>query len=251
MTAQGLYLLGLRLLVWFGLAIGLLECVRGGAAVGTALIVSAILAYAALPRPTAPVGAMRRDRASAVVIPDWLGLIFGSLLLVLPVWAADSLPGDAMLHPMAWLVWPMAALFLSLPAIGWWSETFFVVIDADRMVVGTGFGRQEIAWPQIKEVHVWRRDLLRWARGLVPLLAVTGHFAQAGSILLARESKGLLLVLRDGTRVTIPRDGFEVGVKTLIKELAVRGLPVDGASRRRRTTLRRKGDAKDETLAKR
>lgn len=250
MTTQGLYLIGLRLLVLTGLVSGLLVSARIGTAEGAALVVAAILAYAVLPRPSVPVGALRRARASSVVIPDWLGLTLGSLLLVLPVWAADSLPGDGLLHPMAWLVWPMAVLFLSLPLIGWWSETFFVVIDADRLVVGTGFRRRDIAWTQIEEVHAWRRDLLRWVRGLVPLLAATGHFAQAGSILLARESRGLLLVLRDGTRVTIPCDGFEVGVRTLIKALAVRGLPIGHAARRRGSNLRRKGGAKDDTLAK-
>lgn len=208
------------------LIIGLVAFGKGAWVFGSCAMAVSVLAYAVWPRPAMPEGALRYGRIRAVVLPDWLGILLGSLMLVLPVWATSSLPVPAWVHPMAWLVWPMALVFFSFTVIGWQHDVFFLVIERDGLRIGTALRQRVIQWSEIEAVHPWRRDLPRWMRRLVPLLAATGHPLQAGSIMIARESRGLSLRVRGAAPVTISSDGFEQGARRLLAALSAQNITI-------------------------
>lgn len=161
----------------------------------------------------------RYDRISAVILPDALGIGLAALFAVIPFWVARD-----GLHPSAYLLWPMAALALSLPIIGARRDGFTMRITADTVELHRIGGFQRIPFGQIAAITPVRRDLPGWMRALVPVLVALGRPGPAGTILLARPSRGLSMHLRDGRRVTIPCDGLEAGCRGLLEAALAHGI---------------------------
>jgi hypothetical protein len=226
MTGRGASLALLRVLVLALWLAGLLVLGRGGWVIAVTFCVAAVLSYTFLPRPEPAEGALTYDRAGAVVIPDWLGILLGSVLFALPVWAAPEHAADGWLHPMAWLVWPIGLLFLSFTVIGWRHEAFMLTIGPDGLAIDTGRKEHDIRWDEIAQVSPWSRDLPKWMRRLAPLLAATGNPGQAGAIMIARESRGLALHLESGRRFVISSEAFERNARRLMEEFQRREVEI-------------------------
>lgn len=224
MTRNGLYLALLRLCVFALVMAGLLALPEW--MWGLAFFGAAILVYALVPRPRRPEGALTYERAPAIVVPDWLGLIAGGVLTVLPFWAARGSGWDGPLHPMAWLVWPVAAPFVGLMAIAWRNEAYSLVIGSSEVTAHTGLGARVIAFDQITGVAPWRRGIPRVLRFLTPVLIATGHYTQAGALILARDSVGVLLECKGVRPLLVKADGFEKPTRTLVRTLHAQGIPL-------------------------
>ncbi len=226
MTARGMILICLRLFVFVIWMSGLLLWPEEGPVVGGAACVLAVVAYTFLPRPRRPEGAMIYNRASAVVIADWMGIVLGSLMLALPVWAAPEMSDSAGVHPMAWLVWPMGLGFLSFSVIAWYYDCFTLEITAQGLRIETAWRHDSIAWADIERVGPWRRDVPRWMRRLVPMLVMTGNPTQAGAILMARDSKGMSIERKGAAPFVISVGGFEENAKRLLAEFMRRDVEI-------------------------
>lgn len=226
MTRRGLYFAVLRVSVIVLWCAGLLALGRGFWLLAGIAAASAVAVYTFWPRQIVPQETMTYNRFSAIIGPDWLGILFGGVMIVLPFWAASDLTGDGWVHPMAWGLWPMAALCLSFTAIGWRHEAFILTIGEDGLSIDTGTQHLAIAWDSIDDVRPWRRDLPAWMRSLAPLLATSGHFLQAGAIMVARESRGMVIRQAGRKPVVIGIDAFEANAKRLMSEFLKRGIKI-------------------------
>ncbi len=194
---------------------------------GLALLAAAAVVYgtggwlrARLDRARGWGAALRYDAVSAVVLPDALGLVMAAGLAVFPIWAGAPVP-----HPSAWLLWPMAALFLTLPAIAAQRAEFALRVEPAALVLRGLSGTRRVALADIARIAPWRRDLPGWLRGLAPLALAAGQPTAAGSVMLARPSTGLALHLRDGGRVVIPCDGFQAGRHAILTAARAHAIP--------------------------
>ena len=226
MTGRGICLALIRLIVLFVLVFSLLTLEAGRLGPAVVLAAAAVLIYAFAPRPALPNGAMTYHRLSAVILPDWMGLILTSLMLVLPVWAGPSQGVPTLLHPMAWLLWPMAAVFASFSVIAWRRDCVFLCLDDAGLTLDTGWRHLSIPWSQITRVSLWRRGLPRWMRRLVPLLVASGNPGPAGAILLARDSHGMVIERATAPGVILPLGGFEAHLRALASAFQARAIPV-------------------------
>ncbi|TKZ20600.1 hypothetical protein FAP39_09925 [Shimia litoralis] len=226
MTSRGKYLFLIRALTFAILLLALLAIPRFGWWSASALIVGSVVVYFWAPRPARPAGSLSYDRVSAVVLPDWLGLIFGSIMCALPVWAAPSMGTSDWVHPMAWLVWPMGLCMASFTVIGWRYECLNFVVTPAHLSIDTGVAKYDIIWDDILGVSPWKRDLPRWMRRLTPILISMGHYTQAGAIVLARESSGISLERKGQKPFVISTDGFETNTQTLMAHMIARDIKI-------------------------
>lgn len=225
MTGRGVDLLWQRV-VALGLAIGCVASFGGMPWWGSALIGGlAVLAYAYWPVAGLRQGALRYARGPAVIGPDWIGIVIVALFAGMPFVAGRS--EGTLLHPSLVLTWPMAALFLALPVIGWRRGAFALWITDQGLEAETGLARQSIRFEQITEVRPWRRDLVKYLRLLARPLVAIGQPGAAGALLISRESTGISLALTDGAVFTIPGDGFEPGLKQVLAACAAAGVRID------------------------
>jgi len=216
-TRRGVHLAALRLVTFALVLAGLITLPNWP--VAGAILLLAVLFYAFAPRPPRPDGALVYDRGSAVIGPDWMGLIFGAGLAAMPIWARTDMTGITLVHPMAWLVWPMALVVLSFTVIGWRHDSFIVVLTPDHMFVDTGLRQHRLRYDDITAVGPWKRQLPTWVRRLVPFLIATGNPTQAGAILLARGSNGIALERQGARSFVISADGFDRQAKEIMTVL--------------------------------
>ncbi len=224
MSRRGTLLALLRVVVLMLLLIGLAALPNWIWA--SPFLIAAIAIYWRAPRPALPDRALSYNWVTAIAGPDWIGFLFGGLLCVLPIWAARADGGAELLHPVAFLVWPIAAILLSLPVIGWRNEAYALVLDAHSFTIHTGFKPRSIQFDAVTQAKPWRRGLPRWMRYLTPFLIAKGYYGQAGGILLARDSTGIALELTTGPKVVIKADGFETPTRALMKRLQQAGTPM-------------------------
>ena len=202
---------------------------KGAALQGLALAV-AVVVYV-WPGVRRPDETLRMSRLRAIVLPDLLGFALIAFFLGLPI-----LLGGGGLHPSAWLLWPMAALFGALPAIAAGSAAFGLRLTDTTVEVDTWRRCVRLAWHDIAQATAYRRGLPTWLRRLGPLLAA-GNPTAAGALMLARDSIGTVLHARDGRRFVIPLDGFETGHAALLRALAAQGLARPPTPARREKTV--------------
>ncbi|WP_101069253.1 hypothetical protein [Roseovarius salinarum] len=205
---------------------------------GAAGLLLAVVVYAWFPTPEDRLDGWRYDRLPAVIMPDWLGFIAGGVLIALPVWGA----GGAGLHVSAWLTWPMAAVFLVLPVIGWSYACFQVRIGETGLHVEDGWGQDEIPFAEIERIVPWRRGPARWLRWAAPVALFAGQPGSAGAMMLARDSTGFAILRRDGRRLPVPASAFDRGARAILTACARHGVPVAGGLSRYAPDLRRMQD---------
>ncbi|GEM_PF-2991256 len=157
------------------------------------LVMLALTAYFLGRRPAR--GHFVYAAASAIVIPDLLGFALVAVFLCIPVWATPGWPATGALNPAAWLLWPMAGLSAGLIYIAWRADSFAVSLTAAGLKITQGLWHWDLPYAEISQVRPWQRDLPRWMRALVPLLVFFGRPGPAGAIMLARERRGIELVL--------------------------------------------------------
>ena len=192
---------------------------------GTVLLgCGAVLTYAVWP-VQATAAQFQYARGPAVVVPDLLALALISFFAGLPFVAGRS--EGTVLHPSLALLWPMAAVFVALPVLTWRRAVFGLTVGDDGLVIEGGTGSRRIGFDRIAALRPWRRDLLAGVRPLVPLLVSAGQFGTAGAVLVARESRGVMLCLCDGTRLAIPGDGLERGLQRLRDACEARAIPFE------------------------
>ena len=165
---------------------------------------------------------------AAIVIPDVLGITLVGLFVAFPIWATPE--GAGVLHPSAWLMWPMAALSASIFYIAWRAETFALSLTPEALQMTRGLHRWDLPYAQICHAVHWRRDLPRWIRALVPFLMTSGRYGPAGAVMLARERHGIVLVVPGQPDLVIETDGLRPKAAALVKALSLRG--ISGFSRR-------------------
>lgn len=166
-------------------------------------------------------GAYRYGAVSAVILPDWMGFLWGGALIALPFWAGRAGEG---LHPSAALTWPIGAVFLALSVIGARRAGVSLRLTPEGLESLTLFGGWRVAFAEIAEIRPWRRDLPGWVRALGALAGALGNPTAAGAVMLARPSSGLEIVLGSGARRVIPGDAFEAGTAAILRAAAARGV---------------------------
>lgn len=187
-----------------------------------ALLVLSLAIYVFWPVPRPAEGAMLYRRGPAVIGPDLMGLVIVSGFIGMPL-LVSRLEGG--LHPTVLLVWPLGAIFSALLVIGWKRGVFALRITPDGLQADTGLRHVFMSFRDIAAIEPWRGDLVRWFRPLAPLLVASGNPGAAGALMVSRESRGVALVRRDGTRWIIPGDAFEAGQAALLKACAEHGVP--------------------------
>lgn len=187
--------------------------------IGVGVCLLSMLVYSFWPAASFPKGTLRYSRFGAVVIPDWIGIIFSSLLFLLPVWAASDYGNRDDIHPMVWLVWPMGVVFLSITLIGWRYACLVYQLTPSSIVIDTGLRSLTIQFSDIEKVIPWHRKVPSWVRRLVPFLVLSGNFVQAGAVMLARDSSGFSLELKRGKSFVVPTDGFEENARVIVAAL--------------------------------
>lgn len=210
------------------LCAGLAALPTAGAVAGATFIAAAIAVYLGLPRAHRPASALIYDSIPAVYGPDVLGFLLTGTFFALPFWARM---GEAYLwddfilvHPSALLTWPLALIAL---AILWFSAhyaAFWLVIEKDGLLINRLEGARFVAFSSIGEIRPFRRGLPKWVRRLVPFLVAAGKYGPAGAVLLARDSVGITLALDDGTKISIPQEGFEKPLRRLLAVLHGKGV---------------------------
>lgn len=186
------------------------------------LIAASALFYIGLPKARRPQAALVYERGPAVIGPDLLGFLLCAFFIALPFWARGSDAGlwedfGVLVHPAALMTWPLA---LVSAAILWFSAqhaAMWLVIQRDGLRINRLRGTRFVPFSEIAEVGPYRRGLPGWMRRVAPSLAAAGHAGAAGAILLARDTRGIVLTLQDGSRIAIPTDAFE---KPLARVLA-------------------------------
>lgn len=192
--------------------------------VSVAILLAGLAAYFLWPVGAPPEGALLYDRGPAVIGPDLLGIVLVSGFAGLPFFAGHL--SGVFLHFSAFILWPMAALFLSLPIIGWRRGCFAILIAPEGISMDTGWRQIALEFDDIASIGPWRRDLVRFVRPLAPLLIAAGKFGTAGALMVSRESHGVALTLASGKKFAIPGDGFETGIRRLLETARQHGIPV-------------------------
>jgi hypothetical protein len=221
-----------RMLVLFLSTLSLIAIAWWSWMAAAALLVAAIAVYGILPRIEAPAGAMTFERIPAVYGPDFLGFFMTSVFIALPFWARA---GDGELwagmgpfvHPSALLVWPLAAISSSILYFSARYAAFWARIDKEGITVHTLWDHKFIRFDSIECVGPYRQGLPKFMRWLTPFLILGGRYGAAGAILLARDSTGVSLQIRNGNSVVLLSDAFEHHLKKILAAFRTRGVPID------------------------
>lgn len=224
MSRRGFLLALLRVLVFALILTGLIALPHWLRALP--FWIAAIAIYGFWPRPALPDRALCYEWATAIAGPDWIGFLFGGTLTVLPIWIARAESEAGLIHPVAFLVWPIAMILLALPVIGWRNDAYHLVLSSQSFTVHGGSTSRTIRFDAVVKVKPWQRGLPHWLRYLVPFLVASGHYSQAGALLLARDSSGVELELKSGQPVVIKADGFEAPTRALMAQLKLAGTPM-------------------------
>lgn len=183
------------------------------------LMLAGSLVYGLWPRPPRGPGDLLPRQWPSVIGPDLLGFSLTAFFVALPIWIGRG-EGTEGLHVSASVIWIMAAGSSTLLFVGAMASCFRLRIDADGMLLTRLFGETRLLWPQILGWKRWRRGLPGAMRKFVPFLPP----GPAGAILLARDSTGVELHLKDGRKYRLPREGFEHGEKQLLQALAAQAV---------------------------
>lgn len=199
---------------------------RYGAMAAAIILAIALAVYVLIPREVPPAGALLAERMPAIVGPDILGFMLGSIFLGMP-FAAAVFQGDPLgtIHPSAVLVWPMAVFAFMVLAVATRFASYWVVIERDGLRIADVKGERQIAFAAIEQVEPYRQGLPKVLRWLTPLLVLTGRFTQAGAILLARDTTGIRLVVKGPAQsVVIVEEGFQAPFKRIVGVLKTHGV---------------------------
>lgn len=188
------------------------------------VIVCGAAIYILLPVKPRPQGAMTYERLPAVIGPDLLGLGLTSVFAALPFWARMGEPYlwedfGLLVHPSAFLAWPLALISAT---ILWFSAryaAFWLVIEPEGLRIGQNSGERFILFSEIISIDPFRRGLPGWLRWLAPLMVIAGKTSAAGALLLARDTTGISLILRDGSSVDIAQEAFEKPLRRVLNAL--------------------------------
>lgn len=190
------------------------------------LALAALAAYALVPRRARPEGAFIYERMPSVVMPDLLGVLLTAFFVALPFWAGGPDDGGfGPIHPMAFLLWPMALFGLAILVIAARYAVYWLAIAPDGLRLNDLSGEQFVPFSDIALVEPYRRGLPGWMRALVPLLIASGRFTQAGAIMVARDSSGVRLRLADGSAPVILRESFEKPYAKVLAALEAHHIP--------------------------
>lgn len=184
------------------------------------LLVAGVIFYFVWPKLKRDEAARSYDKGPAIIIPDFLAIALVSLFFAMPFWAAasSSLQTD-LLHPSAYLLWPMAILCLSILAIGWWYACSAITLEKSVVLVETPTRIRPVPYDEIIIVKPWKRGLPRWLVAMAPIFVSFGHYSLAGGLLIARDSSGIELEMKDGSSQVIHSDGLEKPVADLLARL--------------------------------
>ena len=214
-----------RILVMCLLIAGWVQLGNDNIIVAVGLMVSSVLAYIYLPAFPVPKGALVYGRGQSQTGPDWLGFILSSLFFVFPVWAAISEPNWGTFHPSSIMLWPMALIFSSFWIIGALYASYWIEIKPSKLLISSAWSRQNISYSNIKRVRRFRRTIIpKWMKILLPFMLMKGQYGGAGALLLARNTTGMELVLKNGHSVLIPDAGFEAESLQILSALDKHGV---------------------------
>lgn len=185
-----------------------------------ALLLAAAATYGLWPNPPQQPGDLRMRQGPAVIVPDLLGLSLTGFFVALPIWIGRA-EGTGGVHGAAAMIWIMALGSSTLLLIGASGSCLRLRIEADGLVLARLRGQMRVQWSEIAAWARWRRGLPKVLRLLAPFLSP----GAAGAVLLARDSNGVELRLKDGRLYRLPREGFEHGEAQLVQALAAHGVP--------------------------
>jgi len=224
MTKTGRREFARRIVVMALLVLGLAMAAHGQYPLAVLMLAGAVVFYIFLPAVPSPEKALVQDAGRSWTGSDWTGFILSSGFFAFPIWAAVSAPEWGAIHPSAMVLWPMGLITSSFWIIGALNASFQVLIKADRLVISSAFSRTEARFDNIAKVRRYSRGLPGWLYFLAPLMIMKGQYGAAGSLLLARKRNGMELVMKDGRKISIPGDGFEMESIKILKALARRGV---------------------------
>lgn len=184
------------------------------------LMLSGTLLYGLWPKPPKRLGELLLRQGPAVIGPDLLGFSLTAFFVALPIWIGWG-EGTVGLHGSASMIWIMAAGSSFLLVVGAAASCFRMRIDEGELVLTRLSGEVRVLWPEMLGWKRWRRGLPGAVRKVVPFLPP----GPAGAILLARDSTGVEVHLKDGRVFRVPGDGFEHGEAQLLQALSKHDVP--------------------------
>lgn len=208
---------------------------------GLWVFVAAVALYCLLPVRRRGSDEYGYRQGTAVVMPDWIGLVLATLFFALPIFiipsSASSLrPWSLLSMEDGWgiltlVLWMMSLLCLANVAVGLWYATFSIRVADDRFRRRTLFSSQEYAFADIVAIEPATLTLPRWLKFLMVGLALF-NWRALGPVLLGvtSSSDGMRLKFRDGRRLNIWLSHM-VGAPRLVSEFARRDLQIDPALR--------------------
>ncbi|MCC0028522.1 MAG: hypothetical protein H6889_16370 [Brucellaceae bacterium] len=202
-----------------------------GAGTASALVALGVAIHAFVPRAARPAQARVYDRIPSVHGPDILGYLLTGFFFALPFWARMGeeylwVDFGLLVHPSALLTWPLALISISILWFSAHYAAFWMLVEADGLQVNRLEGHRTIPFTDIARVSPFRRGLPKWIRRLTPALVAAGKFGPAGAILLARDTVGITLTLRDGSQIPIASEAFEKPMRSLLKALGKNGIAI-------------------------
>ncbi len=221
-----------RMLALLLVTLSLIAIAWWGWMVAAAILVAAVSAYVLLPHTKAPAGAMTFEKIPAVYGPDFLGFVMTSIFIALPFWAragdGELWSGMGLLvHPSAMLVWPLAAISTSILYFAARYAAFWASIEKDGIALHTLWENRFVRFDTIEYVQPYRQGLPKFLRWLTPFLVLGGKYGAAGAILLARDSRGVSLRIRNDKPAVLLADAFEHHLKKVLAAFRKRGIPFD------------------------
>jgi len=184
------------------------------------LMLSGTLLYGLWPKPPKRSGDLLQRQGPAVIGPDLLGFSLTAFFVALPIWIGRG-EGTVGLHGSASMIWIMAAGASVLLVVGAAASCFRMRIDEGGLVLSRLRGEIRLLWSEMLGWKRWRRGLPKVLRKVVPFLPP----GPAGAILLARDSTGVEVHLKDGRLFRVPRDAFAHGEVQLLQALSAHDVP--------------------------
>lgn len=214
---------------------------QAGWLVATAFCLLGIFIYLFVPRSGPPPDAEIYERIPSVYGPDFLGLFMTAFFVALPFWARmgdDALWAEfgVLVHPAALLTWPLALVTGAILLVAAHYASYWLLFLKDGIRISDWRTERDISWSDIREVTPYRRGLPKWMKWLTPLLVLRGHYGSAGALLLARDTVGMALNLKDGTTIAVVENCFEKPYRILMRKLVEQNIPIaEGLHPKRRS----------------
>jgi hypothetical protein len=201
---------------------------------GKWLLLFGFVCYVFIPRRRREPDEIHCARASAIVLPDMLGLAMAAVFFGLPILIVQSNGATMSMDSGAWLVpiivcWFLVLFPLIILGIAAHNASYGIRMGEQSLTIRKWFGHRSIAFDDVERVDAiaWRTP--GWLRTIAWIIVM---FARNGAIaalmLEGGRGSGIQLEIASGRRQRIWTSGI-VGWDRIVTTLEQHGVPIDPA----------------------